>query len=158
MTAEADDRKCAIGCGKVENMATTSTHAQQARGRFAFALIGLILTLVSPVFWALTLDVNFLQRTGLMMWVAMAIGLVCAAAAFPDRRLRTRIVAGFTCFWVLFSIPGFFIFTRLPAAPEFERLQQVADFSLPNQLNQMTSLSDMLADHWVLLVFYRGYW
>ena len=84
---------------------------------FALSLAGLLLALVSPVFWAITLDHSFLRRTALMMWSAMALGLACAAlGAWRDVRKRTRIVAVLTGVWVLLCIPIYLVFTRLPAS------------------------------------------
>ena len=127
--------------------------------RFSVALAGLVLALVSPAFWALTLDSNFLQRTGLMMWTGMALGIVCAVlASLKDRRRRTRVAAFLTALWVLLTVPSYLVFTKLPAPTDVGRMERVADFTLPDHLGQQTSLSGLLRESMVLLVFYRGYW
>jgi hypothetical protein len=126
---------------------------------FALALAGLVLALVSPVFWAITLDHSFLRRTALMMWIAMAIGLACATlGAWRDVRKRTRIVALFTGVWVLLSVPSYLVFTRLPAPARVASVDRVAGVTLSDHLGQRTSLGDLLREDPVLLVFYRGHW
>ena len=127
--------------------------------RFALAVAGLVVALVSPAFWALTLDSNFLQRTALMMWIGMALGFACTIlAALRDHRKRTRTAALLTGLWILLSVPGYLVFTKLPAPAGLGRLERVADFTLPNHLGEQTSLSGLSRENMVLLVFYRGYW
>lgn len=137
---------------------TTATDRRTSR-RFMLALAGLALALVSPLFWALTLETDFLQRTALAMWLGMTAGLLCAAlAAWADRRKRTRIVAALTGLWVLLSVPGYLVLTRLPAAKEVGSVERVADLILPDHLGRPTSLAGLLSESPVLLVFYRGHW
>jgi hypothetical protein len=140
-------------------MSNTLIHVPTNKRRFLLALAGLVIAVVSPIFWALTLDSNFLQRTALMMWIGMALGFVCAAlAALKDYRKPTRIVALLTGFWILLSVPGYLVFTKLPAPAGFGLHAQVAEFTLPNHLGEQTSLSGLLRENMVLLVFYRGHW
>ncbi|MGD2110106.1 MAG: hypothetical protein PVI86_12040 [Phycisphaerae bacterium] len=140
-------------------MSNAPTGNSMGKPRFTLALAGLVLILISPVFWGLTLDNKFLQRTALMMWLAMAVGLACAVlGAYTDRRKRTRVVAALAACWVLFSIPGVSFFTRLPAPTEIAGSEPIADFTLPDHHGRKTALSGLLRDGWVLLVFYRGYW
>ena len=132
---------------------------QNQKTRLTLAIIGLVLSILSPFFWAMTLDSNFMQRTALAMWIVMAVGAVCAAIALlADSRWRTRIVASLTGAWILFSLIGYVVFTRLPDAKEFETVEQVADFTLPDHEGRPTSLAQLTRDGLVLLVFYRGYW
>lgn len=147
-----------FGSGE-DAVSNTLIKASTNTRRFALAVAGLALALVSPVFWALTLDSNFLQRTALMMWIGMALGFACTIlAALRDHRNRTRIAAVLTGLWVLLSVPGYLVLTKLPAPSDFGGLAHIADFTLPNHLGQQTSLGDLLRENTVLLVFYRGYW
>jgi FtsH-binding integral membrane protein len=136
-----------------------SSSIPPSRRRFALACVSLALIPLGVVLWALTLDISVLQRTALPMWLAMAVGVALALyAAGGDRRLRTSIVAALTVVWVLSSIPGYLIFTRLPDPAGLAAIDQVAEFTLPDQAGDPTTLSDLLREQSVLLVFYRGYW
>lgn len=140
-------------------MSNASTRQADRPGRFTLAVIGLVLTLISPVAWALTLDHSFLRRTGLMMWIIMGLGLVCAAAAaMGDRRTRTRLVAILASAWVASAITIYFVFTRLPAPGGDAANERISDFTLSSHLGQPVTLSGLLNEGHVLLVFYRGYW
>ena len=123
------------------------------------AVVGLVLAVVSPMFWAMTLGDTLLRRTGLAMWVAMAVGLVLAvAAARRDARKRTRLIAVVTGCWVAFSVFGYLVFTRLPESAVFDDTQRIAAFTLPDQQGQPQSLDKLAGDGAALLVFYRGHW
>jgi cytochrome oxidase Cu insertion factor (SCO1/SenC/PrrC family) len=127
--------------------------------RFILALAGLLLVLLSPALWALTLDVNFLQRTALPMWVTMAFGLACTVlAALWDVRKRTRIVALLCTVLVVLSVPGYLVLTRLPTPTGFATANRVPDFTLTDHLGRETTLSGLVDGGSLLLVFYRGHW
>lgn len=136
-----------------------------------------MLAIISPVFWALTLQVNFLQRTALPMWLGMLAGLILAiVAARRDRRTRTRVVAGLNLLWVAFSVVGYAVFTRLPETPEFAALGRVNMTALPDHTGRLRELgwtrdgigpgggdtaaasSGLSGERGLLLVFYRGHW
>jgi hypothetical protein len=132
---------------------------QASKRRLPLAVAGLFLALISPVFWLLTLSINWLQRTALAMWIALGVAVVLAAiAAWNDRRKRTRIVAALAGAWSVFCCVGFVVATRLPDATAPEGGDTIAEFTLPDHLGHPTSLSDLLRGDWVLLVFYRGHW
>ncbi len=127
--------------------------------RFALAWAGFALAVISPLFWVISLGNNFLQRTAMLMWVAMMIGVALAGLAFRrDPRKRTRIVAGVTVFWALFSLTGYLAFTRLPPPASVGDIAKIVDEPLHDHLGQQTSLDDLLREDNVLLVFYRGHW
>lgn len=127
--------------------------------RFALALLGLLLIPASPVFWALTLDHTLLRQSGLAMWIAMTAGLALAGyAAWGDSRRRTRVTSALTAGWVAFSVPAFFVFTRLPAAEEARDLRRALRMTLPDHEGQPMVVGDLLGEQAVLLHFYRGYW
>jgi hypothetical protein len=137
----------------------TPNHDSTTPRRFGWALAGLLLGLVSPVFWALTLEHNLLQRTALAMWLAMALGLGLALwTGRGDRRARTRVVAGISVGWTLFAVIGFAVLTRLPDAQPTGEVAAVADRVVINHLGEPTSISRLLRDGPLLLVFYRGHW
>lgn len=132
--------------------------AKDAR-RFSLALAGLGATLISPLFWALTIDYSYLHRTGLIMWIVMIIGLIAAGmAARRDRRARTRVIAVMTGTWVLCLVAGYVFFTRLPPPSEVGPIDRVARLPLSDHLGQQVSLDALLHESAVLLTFYRGYW
>lgn len=138
---------------------TTETMESAGSRRMWLAVVGLVLAVVSPMFWAMTLGDTLLRRTGLAMWVAMAVGLVLAvAAARRDPRKRTRLVAVVTGCWVAFSVVGYQVFTRLPESAVFDDTQRIAAFTLPDQQGQPRSLNELAGDGAALLVFYRGHW
>jgi len=123
------------------------------------AVVGLVLAVFSPALWALTLGNSLMLRTGLAMWVAMAVGLVLAVVAVRrDARMRTRLVAVVTGCWVAFSVVGFFVFTRLPESVVFDETRRVAAFTLPDHQGKPISLRKLAGDGAALLVFYRGHW
>lgn len=129
------------------------------RRRLLLVIVGLVVVLLSPVPWALMLDNNLLQRTALPMWLAMASGAGLAVwAARLDRRKRTRVVAVATVVWVLLSIPGYVVFTRLPAETSDVALASVLDATRRDHVGQSRTLRGMLRKNIVLLVFYRGHW
>lgn len=145
--------------GSPETGGTAPGGASRGGGRLLLAVAGLVLALVSPVFWMLTLDNNFLQRTGLMMWVGMGVGLVLVGvAAMQDRRKRTRLVAGATFAWVVFAAVGCAVFTQLPAPQEQAAQAEIASFTLPDHTGTPVALADLVQDEAALLVFYRGHW
>lgn len=141
-------------------MTDATTHRRAStKQRLWLALLGLALLPISPVLWALTLDNSLLRRTGLMMWAAMALALLCAAvAAGSDSRKRTRFVAGLVGLWVLLSIPGYLVFTRLPVPAESGTVANATDLVLADHLGRPTSLDELLQKTAILLVFYRGHW
>lgn len=127
--------------------------------RFAIAIVGLVLVLISPVLWVLTLRVNFLHRTGLAMWVAIAVGLAFSLwAAWGDARIRTRAVVLVDLACVALAFTVFFVFARLPESAGLAAIDQVNDFTLPDQTGKDFTLSEHLKDGPVLLIFYRGHW
>lgn len=143
----------------MNNEITTESVESTGSRRMWLAVVGLVLAVVSPVLWVLTLGNRLMLRTGLAMWVAMAVGLVLAVvAARRDARMRTRVVAVVTGCWVAFSVVGFFVFTRLPESAVFDDTQRVAAFTLPDEQGKPTSLDELAGDGAALLVFYRGHW
>ena len=125
-------------------MSKTPTVERVIRRRFAVAIAGLVLILASPALWALTLSNNYLQRSALVMWLAMIAGVLLGGlAVWQDRRRRTIVVAAINLSWVLLSIPGYLIFTRLPAPAEVST-EQVPAFTLSNHLGQPTTLENLL--------------
>jgi hypothetical protein len=140
-------------------MSETADVTEPEIRRVALAMAGLLLALGAPLLWWLTLSNNFLHRSGLMMWLAVAAAVLCAVAAVRrDRRLRTQMIAGCTTLLVMMYVAFFVFGTRLPASSEFGRVERVADAVIFDHLGQPTSLSKLLSDGPVLLVFYRGHW
>ncbi|MCO6439288.1 MAG: hypothetical protein J5J06_19530 [Phycisphaerae bacterium] len=140
-------------------MSERADNSRPAPRRFALALCGLLLALLSPMFWAMTINDSFLRWTALGMWLAMGAGLVAAiAAGWRDRRLRTRITSGLTLAWCAFAVVGFFVFTRLPEPTQAGNVEGAWDVVLQDQHGEATSLRELLRDGPVLLTFYRGFW
>jgi len=50
------------------------------------------------------------------------------------------------------------VFTRLPAPGGDAANERISDFTLSSHLGQPVTLSGLLNEGHVLLVFYRGYW
>jgi hypothetical protein len=127
--------------------------------RFGIALAGLVLMLLGPVFWMLSLDHPFLRRSGLLMWLAAAVGLVLVGwAAAKDHRRRMRVVAVLAILWLGIAAPGYLILTKLPQAAARAGGAQIEDFTLPDHDGRAVRLSELLANGPVLLVTYRGHW
>ncbi len=139
--------------------APTQETAPDRPRRFALALSGLALAIVSPALWMATLSVSWMQRTGLAMWIALAAGLgLAVAAARADRRRRTVGAAVVAGLWALLLVGGFLWGMKLPGSSAFEAMAQAPAFTLPDQEGRATSLDSLTADGAALLVFYRGHW
>ncbi len=127
--------------------------------RLWLVLLGLGLIVLSPVGWAWTLDDALLQRTGLVMWLVMGMGLAASlVAARGDSRARTRVLATANLVLVSLAVVGFFGLTKLPAPDAFSEVRHIPEFELPDHTGTMRSLADLLRDGSLLLVFYRGHW
>ncbi len=134
--------------------------AQRNRRRFWLAALGLVVMLSSAFVWLLFLDNSFLRRTALPFWLTMVLGVsLGAVASWQDRRTRTRVMACVNVGFLAISIPLFGVFTRLPVPDARDPLpDRVPEFSLPNQLGETTSLTQVSAAGYALLIFYRGHW
>lgn len=131
-----------------------------SRRRFWLAALGLAVMLASAFVWPLFMDNSFLRRTALPLWLTMALGVALGAVASrQDRRTRTRVMAWVNGGFLAISIPLFVVFTRLPVQDATARVPDVVpEFSLPNQLGETTSLTQVSAGGYALLIFYRGHW
>ncbi len=128
-----------------------------SRRRFWLAALGLAVMLASAFVWPLFMDNSFLRRTALPLWLTMALGVALGAiASRQDRRTRTRVMAWVNAGFLAISIPLFGMLTRLPVQDQSPDL--VPEFSLPNQLGETTSLTQVSAAGYALLIFYRGHW
>ena len=133
---------------------------QRTCRRFWLAALGLIVMLASAFVWPLFMDNSFLRRTALPLWLMMVLGVALGAvAARKDRRTRTRVMAWVNAGFLAISIPLFVVLTRLPAqAATGQVLDTVPEFSLPNELGETTSLAQISAGGYAMLIFYRGHW
>lgn len=130
---------------------------QRSKRRFWLAALGLVFMLASVFVWVLFLDNSFLRRTALPLWLTMVLGVsLGAVASWQDRRTRTRVMACVNMGFLAVSIPLFGILTRLPVQDRSPEL--VPEFSLPDQFGETTSLTEVTAAGYALLVFYRGHW
>ncbi len=128
--------------------------------RFWLAALGLVVMLSASFVWLLFLDNSFLRRTALPFWLTMVLGVsLGGVASWRDRRNRTRVMAYVNAGFLAISIPLFGVFTRLPVQDATDHLADlVPEFSLPNQLGETTSLTQVSAAGYALLIFYRGHW
>lgn len=133
---------------------------QRSRRRFWLAALGLVVMLSSAFVWPLFMDNSFLRRTALPLWLTMALGVALGAvASWQDRRTRTRVMACVNAGFLAISIPLFVVLTRLPVQDATDQLPDVVpEFSLPNQFGETTSLTQISAGGYALLIFYRGHW
>ena len=133
---------------------------RRSQRRFWLAALGLVVMLSSAFVWLLFLDNSFLRRTALPFWLTMVLGVsLGAVASWQDRRTRTRVMACVNAGFLAISIPLFGVFTRLPVQDARNQLpDRVPEFSLPNQLGETTSLTQVSAAGYALLIFYRGHW
>lgn len=133
---------------------------RRSQRRFWLAALGLVVMLSSVFVWLLFLDNSFLRRTALPFWLTMVLGVsLGGVASWQDRRNRTRVMAYVNAGFLAISIPLFGVFTRLPVQDATAHVADlVPEFSLPNQLGETTSLTQVSAAGYALLIFYRGYW
>ena len=127
--------------------------------RFWLAILGFVVMLSSAFVWPLFFNNSFLRGTAIPLWMTLVVGvLIGVIAARQDRRMRTRVMAGFNGVFLLIAIAGFFVFSKLPVEANADPLPDaVPAFNLPNQEGEATSLQ-LAADEHALLVFYRGHW
>jgi hypothetical protein len=122
-------------------------------------LLGLILSLAGPVAYMAFLGNAMLRATGAAGFALLIAGtLVGWIALRRDKRRRVRIAAGFDVFLLMLYTVGLFWLSALPGSPAFAALAAPPDFTLPDETNHPTKLSDAYAAGPVLLVFYRGFW
>lgn len=138
----------------------TEASTQRSKRRFWLAALGLVVMLASGFVWLLFLENSFLRRTALPFWLTMVLGVsLGAVASWQDRRTRTRVMACVNAGFLAISIPLFGAFTRLPVQDATKPVpDRVPEFSLPNQLGETTSLTQVSATGYALLIFYRGHW
>jgi hypothetical protein len=133
--------------------------AATAPRRLGLALLSVLLCLLAPVAWALTLDSPSLRANGAAAWGLLGVALLLgASAASADRRLVVQLLAALDV--ALVGLFGwlFFGLAALHAQPVADELRRAPDFTLPDQRGRPVSLGAELARGPVLLVFYRGHW
>jgi hypothetical protein len=129
------------------------------RRRLGLALLSVLLCLLAPVAWALTLDSPSLRADGAAAWAVLGVALLLgAAAATADRRLIVRLLVALDVMLAALFAWAFFGLAALHPQPAAEELQVAPAFTLPDEQGRPVSLAAELARGPVLLAFYRGHW
>jgi len=132
---------------------------QPGSRRVGRALLAVLLCLLAPVAWALTLDSPSLRASGAVAWLLFGMALLLGlSAARDDRRLVVRALAALDVVLVGLFAWLFFGLAALHPQPEADQFQRAPDFTLPDEQGRPVPLAAELARGPVLLVFYRGHW
>ena len=140
---------------------TKDPQASAAKGKSGgrLALAGALLAVFGPGVYFFLLDHAFLRSTGLSALVLMVPGAVLGLlAALRDRRWKVRLPGLFSVLMLAAFAGSMFWLLRLPAPAGFEDLRTAPDFTLSDHQGRQFTLSKVLAERPVLLVFYRGFW
>jgi hypothetical protein len=138
---------------------SADSHSPLPPRRLGRALLALLLALLAPLAWGLTLGSPALRASGAAAWLLLATALLLAfSAARADRRPLVRVLASLVLLIAAALVWFFFSLATLRPQPAADELQSAPDFTLPDQQGRPVTLSERLSAGPILLVFYRGHW
>jgi len=131
-----------------------------AKPRVWPAYLALVITLVSPFVYMMTIDNAFLRSTGIVWFGVIGVGVVLGLiTAARTKRWAAYIPLGFNLALAAFWFYGFFGMTALPAAEAKVVVGSAApDFTLNDENGQPVVLREVVSAGPVLLVFFQGHW